>query len=162
MIVDYKKLSTEQKVVIEQIFFDNSEKIFTNLEEKNKFKNLWLKPYLCNKNCLFYVMVKSNQVMGYINGSLATELNHREFTPFLRYYPAHLHINIHQDFQGVGSGKELVDFFCRKLEFHSVAGVHVITSPMSRNVKFYDNNGFNFRKNNSKGNLLFMGKTICA
>ena len=144
---------------IDSIFYKNSGKSFSNNDEKMNFKNKWLAPYFDNEK-LFYCMIINGNVVGYINGDIKTENIHDEFVNFLQDFPAHLHINISQDFHGIGLGAELIKYFYEVLRENKIQGVHIVTSPISRNVKFYERNGHRFTRVSSCQRYLFMGKSF--
>lgn len=63
--------------------------------------------------------------------------------PPLKFYPAHLHINIDKDYRRKGIGEELMKHYFTHLEIHGVKGVHLGTTSLNRSaVPFYEKMGF--------------------
>ncbi len=58
----------------------------------------------------------------------------------LTVYPAHLHVNVDQEFSGQGVGKSLVNEFCARLILEGVTGVHLFCGEGP--VGFYRKLGF--------------------
>ena len=144
---------------VEGIFFQNSNKTFVTEAEKNDFKIKWLSPYFEYLD-LFFVKIIDDKVAGYINGSISTNDIPSEFKVHLSKYPAHLHINICDTYQGQGVGTDLVRHFLQRLNQLNIKGVHIITSANSRNVSFYQRNGFANSYHSHSGKLLLMGNAI--
>ena len=159
MIVNFLELEHSQIQQIDQIFFQNSKKIFHSDLEREEFKNKWLRQYIENPK-LFFVKLIDHHVAGYINGNFITGNLLDEFSPLLAKFPAHLHINVSENFQGKSLGKELLAYFFDQLIMSSILGVHIVTSPQSRNVKFYHENGFYFTQISSCQKFLFMGHEL--
>ncbi|MBN1230330.1 MAG: GNAT family N-acetyltransferase [Anaerolineales bacterium] len=62
---------------------------------------------------------------------------------FYKDYPAHLHINVRPDSQGLGIGKMLMDQFEKHLIENQVPGVHLETTDHNtKAVPFYEKMGF--------------------
>ncbi|MBQ6935041.1 MAG: GNAT family N-acetyltransferase [Clostridia bacterium] len=60
-----------------------------------------------------------------------------------RVYPAHLHINLLEDYQGKGYGTELMNTLILKLKEMGVGGVMLLASESNKGaVNFYKRNGF--------------------
>ena len=159
MIIKYSELNKPQKDQVEEIFFINSNKSFDSNDEQEEFKNKWLVPYIKNSN-FFYVMLIDQEVVGYINGHKETRLENSDFSSLLIKFPAHLHINFSPKFQSKGYGSKLVNYFCDQLIDLSIVGIHLITSPTSSNVRFYQRNGFTFSKLSYCEKYLFMGREL--
>lgn len=63
--------------------------------------------------------------------------------PELLDYPAHLHIDILPEGQGLGLGKKLIHMFCDKLRDINVQKVHLEVGKKNLNaIKFYEKVGF--------------------
>lgn len=152
------------------IFFESSGiKRFKSDQHKKEFLYKYLGYYFMNYPEYFFVMLKGNKVQGYICGvldsSLCKELydivpHYSIFSDLYDEFPAHLHINTHHLSRGKGVGKELINFFCRKIL--ASQGVHIITSPNARNVNFYEKNDFKkiATRQHSEHELLFMGRHL--
>ena len=159
MIVSVKTCLEEHLKQIDKIFFENSETKFGSEEEKSVFKNKWLAPYLkCND--LFFVLVSNDQVIGYVNGMLSSPGIHPEFAELANQFPAHLHINVSKYYRGQKIGKQLIEFFHNELIRLGISGVHIITRPDSRNVRFYERNGYQFSQVSECGLFRFMGNRL--
>ena len=62
---------------------------------------------------------------------------------FKKIYPAHLHINILEDYQGKGYGTELMNTLLLKLKTMGVKGVMLLAAESNAGaVKFYKRSGF--------------------
>jgi GNAT superfamily N-acetyltransferase len=57
-------------------------------------------------------------------------------------YPAHLHVNVAQQWRSKGVGGVLVEAFVACARAGHVPGVHVVTGSASRNRLFYSRAGF--------------------
>ena len=174
-IKNIAELSSTELADTIRIFFETSTvKSFEN----PKFKELFLYRYFGYYQEFYpeYFLIaldgkKENCVVGYTCGhpmtfsdiaidKLQTSLD--LFKEIEDEYPAHLHINVSANAQGQGVGSFLIsaieDLFAKK----SISGVHIITSCGSKNVKFYERNGFDFKlyKKVNNAKLLLMGKRI--
>ena len=159
MILNYWDLDLELKNQVEEIFFLNANKIFSNIEEKERFKSKWLGPYF-EKDSIFRCKNINNKIVGYINGKKESIDLPIEFLSLAQKFPEHLHINIHPEYQNEGIGKILMDDFCQVLAQSNCIGVNIVTAPSSRNVKFYERNNFNFSQLSSCKKYLFMGRRL--
>ena len=159
MIVNYKILSSAQKLSLERIFFENSKRTFNNQKEKIQFREKWLSPYM-DEDRLFFAKIINNQVAGYINGGLDSPFLQEDFISFSESFPAHLHINIEKSFQRNGLGHALLERLCLELRSHDSKGVHIVTSPKSMNVNFYRRNCFTQEKLSACDRFLFMGRKL--
>lgn len=156
--VSYDSLNADEKKQIDHIFFENSKKIFSSEQEKSKFREKWLTPYF-STNTIFLALVVSDIIAGYVNGRTVTENTIEEFEMFEREFPAHLHINIAKEFQSKGYGRLLIDEFIRSLP-KDILGVHIITGAKSRNIRFYEGNGFRCLGHNQNKTVVFMGRYL--
>ena len=58
-------------------------------------------------------------------------------------FPAHLHMNVHPDFQRPGIGKQLLSRFCKASAERGAGGIHIKTSTRNQSaIGFYLRNGF--------------------
>lgn len=158
---------------IVSIFFENSDVIFKNDREKASFQFKYLDYYIENCSDFFNVSFYNDQICGYICGDINIETIY-DLAKYHKYldlfqnsykdYPAHLHINLSNRFQGLGIGSKMIEHFCSALLVANceLNGVHIITSEDSRNVNFYSKNGFNdIRKDLvSDSKLILMGKEL--
>jgi GNAT superfamily N-acetyltransferase len=61
----------------------------------------------------------------------------------LDLYPAHLHINIREDFRGQGLGRQLVERFRQQADRAAVAGIHLLArGDNSAGRRFFQKRGF--------------------
>ncbi len=172
-ISEIKKIHPHFEKEIQEIFYLTSEKKeFKNSSEKVKFYNTWCGYYIKNhpQNCLLYL--ENKKVVAYIlcmtNSNAMPERYFNNVPSFnlfknlFKEYPAHLHMNTHPNSQGMGLGSKLINELCKKLESSNIIGLHLITSPTSNNVKFYDKNGFSLQieKKYKSTSFLFMGKKL--
>lgn len=119
-------------------------------------------------NC-FVVTNENDLPMGYVYGASDYDYYHRNMTEYLEAiseiengiflpdayvemynheiykddYPAHLHIDIFEEFRSKGYGSVLIDSFCNNLKNKGIRGVMLIVgSDNIRAQKFYEKNGF--------------------
>ncbi len=65
------------------------------------------------------------------------------YLPFYKKYPAHLHINLLDDYQGKGYGSELMDTLSAKLREMNLHGVMLIVDGENTGAqRFYERKGF--------------------
>jgi GNAT superfamily N-acetyltransferase len=67
----------------------------------------------------------------YLGGMTLASLRGEYVSCDLNLYPAHLHINIDQEWRGRGLGRRLMQTFLDQLCQHGVAGVHLNTSNLN-------------------------------
>jgi GNAT superfamily N-acetyltransferase len=138
---------------IDDIFFESSAKRdFRTHEEKQSFREMSLGRYIVNHRDSFFVALNSaGRAVGYLAGCLEnpTKLDHFNDIAYFRYiddicqnYPAHLHVNIAEQYRWRGVGAALVERFVNWGELHSVAGIQLVTSSTSRSIPFYRRLGF--------------------
>jgi hypothetical protein len=152
---------------VREIFFSSSsKKKFVNEQERDEFASRWLDYYVTFEKNNFLIAEDGRQVLGYLSGcgDSAAALDffspripsYSIFQDLFKEFPAHLHINFSEAARGQGLGTLLLNAFCSSL----ASGVHVVTSPESRNRSFYQRNGFEIevlRGHNNK-QFLFMGR----
>jgi ribosomal protein S18 acetylase RimI-like enzyme len=155
---------------VKEIFFTSStRKNFNNDEEKESFFYKYLGFYLSHYPELAWVAY-DGKVSGYVVGSpvshddqlYAIQPHLQIFGPDLLHYPAHLHINCHDEFRGKGIGKKLVLAFEKSLNDKKIHGLHIMTGVDSKNRSFYKNLGFIYEHVEvfHGSSILFMGKTL--
>ncbi|MGE5632854.1 MAG: N-acetyltransferase family protein [Caulobacteraceae bacterium] len=80
---------------------------------------------------------KENLVVGYIIG---TDNSVRQV---YKDYPAHLHINILQEYQHSGIGSALINSFEKHMKAIGVRGIHLTTSNKNyKAISFYESKGY--------------------
>ena len=150
-----RKYSDNDLLVLQNIFYStSSKKDFKTEKEKALFFNRWAGQYLENFSDDALIAEKNGEVVGYLLGCRNTEKflpqllkNNKSLEVFEDLYlqfPAHLHINSDPKFQGQGIGSQLIKYYMNQLKSALIPGLHIITSPESRNVNFYRKNGFTF------------------
>lgn len=168
------KSNREQIQSIREIFFQTTaRKSFKDDLERENFFHIWTDYYLMKEHPgKTLIAVSDDEIVGYLSYCTDSVLakNHfqpniksyRVFEKHFRHYPAHLHINLSPKAQGLGIGSQLIDECVRALNRENITGVHIVTSPDSKNVNFYEKNNFLFQEaelfNGSK--LLFMGRKL--
>ncbi len=76
-----------------------------------------------------------------------------------KLYPAHLHIDLLPQLQGMGCGKILLNTFCDYLKNENVCGVHLGVSAKNKNaIGFYERMGFTILESFDWG--LLLGKIL--
>lgn len=159
---------------IKDIFFlTSARKLFISEDEKNDFFKTWTHYYFeAAKEFIFLACPSEapHTVAGYLTGCTDSLSAGAYFNTKIKSYdlfadqfaafPAHLHINCHPKYQGLGIGQKLLEAYFSKLESLNVPGVHAITSAHSRNVDFYRRNGFDtsIERDFNSSRLRFMGR----
>lgn len=156
---------------IDAVFFESSlTKSFADDAARSAFRERWLGRYLKHDPQFAYVALEGDTVAGYLIGSLddpATTDRFRDvavpaFAAASRRFPAHLHVNLAPAYRNRALGARLIDAFVADLEARSVPGVHVVTGAGSRNVGFYNRNGFGevARARLGSSELVFLGRPL--
>ncbi|MFM9849327.1 MAG: GNAT family N-acetyltransferase [Hyphomicrobiaceae bacterium] len=159
---------------IETIFFASSNvQRFGDESERAAFRERWLGRYLDHWPADFFVAsTPDRRIVGYLAGCLddpAAQPRFSDlgyvvaFSDLSQSYPAHLHINLAPGWRSSGIGTRLIEAFCAHAAGR-VAGVHVVTGRTSRNVRFYERNGFRLlrttRSQWSDGEIAFLGRAL--
>jgi GNAT superfamily N-acetyltransferase len=155
---------------IETIFFASSNvQQFADDTERAAFRERWLGRYLAYWPQDFFVASAADgRIVGYLAGcledpaalSLFADLGYVDtFADLSQSYPAHLHINLDPGWRSGGIGTQLIEAFCAH-----AAGVHIVTGRASRNVRFYERNGFRLlrttRSQWSDAEIAFLGRAL--
>ena len=137
---------------LDHIFFASSAtKTFADKAERQAFRERWLGRYLMHDRAWFYVALAGEKVAGYLAGSIddparCDRFSDIDYFPLLAdktgCYPAHLHVNVDESLRSAGLGSRLIERFLLDLRKAGVPGVHLVTGRFSRNVAFYERNGF--------------------
>lgn len=154
---------------VEEIFFLTAAvQQFSSEEARDKFKYKYLGYYLVHYPQLALVARYQNRVLGYCLGADQTTEAFYPHQPHLALFsdlfvafPAHLHINLHPESQGLGIGAKLIGVWEKKLA-PSVKGMHIMTDPQARNTRFYRRLGLDFEvvRKYQNHDILFMGKNF--
>lgn len=159
---------------IETIFFASSNvQQFRDAAERATFRERWLGRYLDRwPEEVFVAATADRRIVGYLAGCLEDPAAHPAFADIAympafadlsRSYPAHLHINLDPGWRSTGIGTRLIEAFCTHAA-RRVAGVHVVTGRMSRNVRFYERNGFRMLRTTrspwSDAEIAFLGRAL--
>lgn len=138
---------------VSEIFFESStKKTFQDQKEREAFEWKYLGFYLSHYPEFAWIALKDQQVLGYAVGmpftqdpTLYTIQPHLKiFEEHFKNFPAHLHINCHENSRGQGIGKMLVQMLLEQMRKEGVPGLHIMTGPDSENRHFYKKLNFNF------------------
>ena len=137
--------------IVEIFFTSSATQEFSSPEVRETFRERWLGRYLTYDPDWFYVAVREARVVGYLAGSIDDPAQTPRFADIGYFkvwasetaiYPAHLHVNVLATAREHGIGSKLIARFVEDLEAAGVQGVHLVTGRNSRNVAFYQRNGF--------------------
>jgi len=104
-----------------------NKKMVQRILKRMLFSTLWK----YNKDCLWILKEA-------FNASLGTEMN-----AIYREYPAHLHIDIWEQYRRKGLGFQMMDVFLEHLRKQGVRGIHLgTTNKNEQAVPFYQKYGF--------------------
>ncbi|HXF52707.1 MAG TPA: GNAT family N-acetyltransferase [Hyphomicrobiaceae bacterium] len=151
---------------LERIFFEASAtKSFPDEAARTAFRERWLGRYLEHWPAdALLAFAPGWELAGYLVGCLhsppdaapLSDIHYfRAFSPLLRDYPAHLHVNMAPAYRGHGIGSRLIAAFVAHAAAAGAAGVHVVTGKGMRNVGFYQRNGFTLQ-----GEATLEGRTL--
>ena len=153
---------------LEEIFFlTSSIKEFSSAEARAKFVYKYFGLYYEKFADFCWYAQVGEKSLGYCLGSPITDSSFFIYQPHLEVFndlyaefPAHLHINLHPDSQGLGIGKLLIEKWEEMARASGVGGMHIMTGVDARNKSFYLRQGFTKEVVRTfKGNpILFMGK----
>jgi ribosomal protein S18 acetylase RimI-like enzyme len=148
---------------LREIYFESSSrKDFQDAADKEKFFEKYLGFYLTHYPDHVWV-ARDGKILGYMVAAPVTQDTEfyriqphlQIFEKYLADYPAHLHVNFHQDARGLGLGSKLFSEVEKDFQRMKIRGIHIMTGPDSRNKSFYERLGFNFEVT-----LDFMGTPI--
>lgn len=158
---------------LREIFFiSSSRQIFSSSDEKEEFFARWTGYYFQYCSDHIYLAIEGERLLGYLMGCPDSQkalsffrdkiLSYALFADQFKIFPAHLHINCRPETRGHGVGTRLIETFCEELADQRTSGVHIVTSPDSRNRGFYSKNKFTFELQRSwkDQELLFMGRRL--
>ncbi len=157
---------------LDAIFFEASAtKSFASAAERSAFHERWLGRYLAHEPQWAYVArAADGSVAGYLVGSIDDPRHSRhadvgyflDFADLTESYPAHLHVNLAPRYRNRGIGADLIAAFAADAAQAGAAGLHVVTGASSRNVRFYERNGFRelARATFNAHNIVFLGRRL--
>ena len=157
---------------IRHLFFLTSpRRRFDNERERDGFFRRWTGFYLEQAPDRVFLCLEDARLLGYLTGcddsQAAVELAakipaYTLFADLFDRFPAHLHINVDPQAQGLGVGRRLVDAYTERLTERAVGGVHIVTAPDAEATGFYDKLGFVVRAERAfeDRRLLFMGRPL--
>lgn len=155
---------------IDAIFFEASNtKSFESDAARSAFRERWLRRYLRDDPQFAYLAMSiSGDVVGYLVGTIEDPASSRSmenatsaFHEATKRYPAHLHVNVAPAYRSSGVGGSLIDTFVADARRAGAAGVHVITSAASANVRFYNRNGFQeIARSGPADALVFLARAL--
>ncbi len=169
-------VSLDRIAQIETIFFASSNvQQFADEAERAAFRERWLGRYLDRwPEHIFVARTGDDRVIGYLAGCHEDPAVHPAFADIAympafadlsRSYPSHLHINLDPAWRSGGIGTRLIDAFCAHAQ-RRAPGVHVVTGRTSRNVRFYERNGFRLLRTTrspwSNAEIAFLGRILQA
>ena len=159
---------------LDNIFFSSSAtKTFADDTARKDFRERWLGRYLKHDQEWFYVALADEDVAGYLAGSIDDPARCERFADISYFaqltdvtvrYPAHLHVNVDETLRNAGVGSRLIERFLFDLQRAGVRGVHLVTGRFSRNVAFYQRNGFAPVRSLKVGDgeVLMLGRILSA
>jgi GNAT superfamily N-acetyltransferase len=164
---------------LDAIFFEASPtKTFASETERQAFRERWLGRYLTHDPQWTYLAIDTGAsdagvLAGYLVGRVdpgagsALENDAGPFPETARLtaaYPAHLHVNLAPQYRNHGIGADLIGAFAADAARAGACGVHVVTGAASRNLGFYQRNGFHGLARASVGGreIVFLGRRLDA
>jgi GNAT superfamily N-acetyltransferase len=158
---------------LDAIFFDASAtQSFASDKERSAFRERWLGRYVRAEPQWAYVARDAGGVVvGYLVGSIDDPRRSGrygdvgyflDFADLTAGYPAHLHVNLAPGHRNRGIGAELIGAFAADAARAGAAGMHVVTGASSRNVRFYQRNGFRElgRATFNAHEVVFLGRKL--
>jgi GNAT superfamily N-acetyltransferase len=158
---------------LDVIFFEASAtKSFASEKERATFRERWLGRYLVHEPQWAYVACDADgSVAGYLVGSIDDPRRSGRYGDvgyFLNFadltesYPAHLHVNLAPTYRNRGIGADLIAAFAADAAKAGAIGLHVVTGAGSRNVHFYERNGFRelARATFNAHEVVFLGRSL--
>lgn len=165
----------DPSTMLDAIFFEASAtRCFVDANERAAFRERWLGRYLLHfLSDAFLAVAANGDIVGYVVGCLDDPAGNPLFSDIDYFetfahqttrYPAHLHINVDADTRSAGVGARLLTRFVAHAASAGSPGVHVVTGMKSRNVRFYNRQGFVERgrhKSNDTG-IVFLARKLEA
>jgi GNAT superfamily N-acetyltransferase len=174
-IADPDRLTPE----LDKIFFEASAtKSFAGAAERQAFRERWLGRYLTHDPQWAYLAIDTGAsdagvLAGYLVGSVDASAQaqsqgcagpFRDLAQLTAAYPAHLHVNLAPAYRNRGIGADLIGAFAADAARAGACGLHVVTGAASRNIGFYERNGFRPLAHASAGGseVVFLGRRLDA
>jgi GNAT superfamily N-acetyltransferase len=158
---------------LDAIFFETSaRRAFASAEERAAFRERWLDRYLTHEPHWAYIARDADgSVTGYLVGSVEDPRRSGryadvgyflDFAHLTESYPAHLHVNLAAEYRNRGIGADLIAAFAADAASAGAVGMHVVTGAGSRNVRFYERNGFRElgRATFNAHEVVFLGRRL--
>ncbi|HEY7669588.1 MAG TPA: GNAT family N-acetyltransferase [Hyphomicrobium sp.] len=158
---------------LDAIFFEASAtQSFASEDARAVFRERWLGRYLKHEPQWAYVARDADgSVAGYLVGSIDDPRRNQrygdvgyflDFAHLTEDYPAHLHVNLAPGYRNRGIGAALIEAFATAAAAAGAAGMHVVTGSGSRNVRFYERNGFCelARATFNANEVVFLGRRL--
>jgi len=156
---------------LRDIFFKTTKAQLNSEEERQNLFDKYAAPYIKNwPDYVFFACDESSgRTMGYLTGCddsknaidilSAVQKSYSLFADLYSRFPAHLHVDVHPDFQGKGVGTFLLQEFIIEMKKSGAAGLHILTAPGDSSVDFYLRNKFKFQvvRSFNDREILFMG-----
>jgi ribosomal protein S18 acetylase RimI-like enzyme len=169
-MVTIKRFSEASKTptqleALERIFFETStRKIFNSEKDRAEFRYRYLDLYLKNPEWVWVALDSKQNVLGYLVVQAHTSDEVFTLVPSLNafrnsivsLYPAHLHINITESARGLALGSQMLKHMEEALKSEAVKGVHLVTTSQSRNVSFYQKNGYETVASSEVNGIMLM------
>jgi ribosomal protein S18 acetylase RimI-like enzyme len=166
-IYPYTERSQAALAEIDRIFFEaSSVRSFECEAAQAAFRERWLGRYLGRFPQHAFVAMRADRVVGYIVGAVGPDPIFADvpstwlFADLLQRFPAHLHINVAAAVRDAGVGSRLIQTFLAHLRSRGAPGVHLVTGEGSRNIRFYEKNGFRIEASRPTSDrvLVFMAR----
>ena len=168
-VAELKDAARARAAVDDIFFFTSRTQSFSGDAARAAFHERWLSRYLEHWPDLCFVAENgAGDITGYLAGCpdnpvLSPDFaDHHYYTLFeaeCRLYPAHLHINVHPDNRGEGTGQALIERFAAACRLRACGGLHAVTAEGDRNNRFFENCGLTIR---ARGDWNGMGLVFCG
>jgi GNAT superfamily N-acetyltransferase len=132
---------------IDAIFFESAgRKHFASTDDRSAYRDLWLGRYLRHfPDWFFAALDGEGRVSGYLAGSPVSNRpplpgpDYYQLFPrsLIDAYPAHMHVNVRQDWRGQRVGSDLASAFRIYCQENEIAGLHAVTAAGSRSAQFF-------------------------
>ncbi len=160
---------------LDPIFFAASAtQSFADEQTKAEFRERWFGRYLKDPQDVLLIAREATDkdiIAGYLVGSFLDPAEDSRFedigyfktlAALTQKFSAHLHINLDSRYRNRGIGSRLIERFVDVARSKGCCGVHIVTGGQSRNISFYQRNGFTYRHNFKAGAVenAFLGRAL--